>query len=223
VNLFVLNNSTPLRIGDTVPNFVQESTKGPFNLHEHAGGSWCVIFVHPKQYPAVSTSEVVEIEKMQQEWMSRKTKIVSLSQDNLENTKEWIKDLQEQHPDIKFQHPWIADQDFMVAKLLSLISAASVKSGTKPEDLTQEEEQDFASRLTLFIDPQLQLRAHFMYPSCVGRSTHEVLRLLDAVQLADKKKVSLPANWRPGDKVLVLNKDVDHNEKPRNKYMSVHL
>ncbi|MDL2356805.1 MAG: peroxiredoxin [Pseudomonadota bacterium] len=177
-----------LRLGDTAPDFEQDSSIGKIKFHEWAGNAWVVLFSHPADFTPVCTTELGLTAKLKPEFDKRNVKAIALSVDPVETHKKWISDIEEtQNTVVGF--PIIADADKRVAALYDMIH---------PEQSTT------ATVRSLFvIDPQKKVRLMITYPMSTGRNFDEVLRVIDALQLTDGYTVATPGNWRDGDDVII--------------------
>ena len=177
-----------LRLGDTAPNFTTNTTKGEITLHDWSGDSWVFFFSHPADFTPICTTEMGMTAKHAADFAARNVLPLGLSTDTVAEHEKWIGDVNEtQNTDLQF--PIIADADHTVAKLYDMIH---------PAVNTTE-----AVRSVFIIDPSNKIRLTMTYPMNVGRNFDEILRVIDALQIADEKTVALPANWRPGDEVIV--------------------
>ncbi|MCF8468370.1 MAG: peroxiredoxin [Sneathiella sp.] len=177
-----------LKIGETAPNFKVETTNGPIDFHEWIGDSWCFFFSHPADYTPVCTTEMGRTSQLAAEFTKRNVKPIGLSTDTVEEHKNWILDVNDtQHTNLTF--PIIADPDLAVSKLYGMIHPS--------------ESETAAVRSVFIIDPKKKIRLTMTYPMSVGRNFDEILRVIDALQLGDKKRVATPADWRPGQKVII--------------------
>ena len=177
-----------LLLGDTVPNFTQESTDGPIDLYDYLGDSWGILFSHPADFTPVCTTELGAVAGLKDQFDKRNTKVIGLSVDELSSHRDWVKDIEETQ-NVKLNFPIIADTDQKVANLYSMIQTADNK---------------MTVRSVFIIDPSKTLRLTITYPAATGRNFAEILRVLDSLQLTDGYKVATPANWRDGDDVIVL-------------------
>ena len=177
-----------LRIGDTAPDFTQESTEGTIHFHEWAGDNWVVLFSHPADFTPVCTTELGSTARLKAEFDRRDTKLVVVSVDPVEDHRAWLDDIKDtQNAQVTF--PILADADRKVSSLY---------------DMVHPNEDDTATvRAVFIIDPAKKVRAMITYPKSVGRNFDEVLRVIDAMQLTDRRSVVCPADWRPGDDVIV--------------------
>ncbi len=177
-----------LRIGDTAPNFTVNTTAGEINLHDWIGDSWCFFFSHPADFTPVCTTEMGRTAQLAGEFASRNTKPLGLSTDGIKEHLEWIKDVDDtQNTTLKF--PIIADPDTKIARLYDMIHP--------------NESDTAAVRSVFIIDPNKKIRLMMTYPMNVGRNFDEILRVIDALQIADKNGVATPADWIPGGKVII--------------------
>lgn len=177
-----------LHIGDVAPDFSIDSSKGPISFHQWAGDSWVFFFSHPADFTPVCTTEMGRTAQLAGEFAKRNTKPLGLSTDTAAEHLKWIDDVNAtQHTNVEF--PIVADADLKVARLYDMIHPT--QSATE------------AVRSVFIIDPHKKIRLTLTYPMNVGRNFDEILRVIDALQFADKNKVALPADWRPGDKVII--------------------
>ena len=177
-----------LRLGDTAPDFEQDSSIGKIKFHEWAGDSWVVLFSHPADFTPVCTTELGLTAKLKSAFEQRNVKALALSVDPVEAHKTWIKDIEEtQNTVVGF--PIIADADKKVAALYDMIHPEQSLTATV--------------RSLFVIDPQKKVRLTITYPMSTGRNFDEVLRVIDALQLTDKYTVATPGNWRNGDDVII--------------------
>lgn len=186
-----------LRLGDTAPNFEQQSSEGLINFYDFLGDSWGILFSHPADYTPVCTTELGFTAKLKDEFEKRGVKAIALSVDDVESHHGWIKDINEtQGTTVNF--PIIADQDRKVSELYDFIHPNA------SETLTV--------RSLVVIDPNKKVRLIITYPASTGRNFHEVLRVVDSLQLTDNHKVATPANWQHGDDVVIMPSLKDEEE-----------
>ncbi|ANF81118.1 peroxidase [Acinetobacter sp. NCu2D-2] len=186
-----------LRLGDTAPNFEQQSSQGLINFYEFLGDSWGILFSHPADYTPVCTTELGFTAKLKDEFEKRGVKAIALSVDDVESHHGWIKDINEtQETTVNF--PIIADQDRKVSTLYDFIHPNA------SETLTV--------RSLVIIDPNKKVRLIITYPASTGRNFHEILRVVDSLQLTDNHKVATPANWQHGDDVVIVPSLKDEEE-----------
>lgn len=186
-----------IRLGDTAPDFEQDSSEGTINFHEWLGDSWGVLFSHPADYTPVCTTELGFTAKLKDEFAKRNVKAIALSVDDVESHKGWINDINEtQGCQVNF--PIIADQDRKVSELYGFIHPNASDTLTV--------------RSLVIIDPNKKVRLIITYPASTGRNFHEVLRVIDSLQLTDNHKVATPANWQDGDDVVIVPSIKDEAE-----------
>ncbi len=177
-----------IRIGDIAPNFDVETTNGPINFHDWLSDSWGFFFSHPADYTPVCTTEMGRTAQLEGEFSKRNVKPLGLSTDTVAEHKNWILDVNDtQNTTLTF--PIVADHDLTIAKLYEMIHPSESKTA--------------AVRSVFIIDPEKKIRLTMTYPMSVGRNFDEILRVIDALQLGDAKKIATPADWRPGDTVLI--------------------
>ena len=178
-----------LRIGDTAPNFTQESSTGTIDFYEWAGDSWVVLFSHPADFTPVCTTELGRTAALSGEFARRNVKPIAISVDPVDKHREWIADIDEtQSTTVDF--PILADPDRRIAELYDLIHPNASTTATV--------------RTVYWIDPQHKIRATLTYPASTGRNFDELLRVIDSLQLTDSHKVATPANWKDGDDVVIV-------------------
>jgi alkyl hydroperoxide reductase subunit AhpC len=177
-----------LRLGDTAPDFEQDTSQGKIKFHEWAGNSWVVLFSHPADFTPVCTTELGLTAKLKPEFDKRNVKAIALSVDPAETHKTWISDIEDTQKTV-VGFPIIADADKRVATLY---------------DMIHPEQSATATVRSLFvIDPNKKIRLTITYPMSTGRNFDEVLRVIDALQLTDKHTVATPGNWKDGDDVII--------------------
>jgi len=177
-----------LRLGDTAPDFEQDSSQGTIKFHEWAGDAWVVLFSHPADFTPVCTTELGLTAKLKPEFDKRNVKAIALSVDPAESHQRWIGDIEATQKTV-VGFPIIADADKKVATLY---------------DMIHPEQSATATVRSLFvIDPNKKIRLSITYPMSTGRNFDEVLRVIDALQLTDKYTVATPGNWKDGDDVII--------------------
>jgi peroxiredoxin (alkyl hydroperoxide reductase subunit C) len=175
-------------IGEIAPNFKVDTTNGVIDFHKWLGDSWAFLFSHPADYTPVCTTEMGRTAQLESEFASRNVKPIGLSTDTVEEHKAWIFDINDtQNTNLTF--PIIADSDLKIAKLYEMIHP--------------QESETAAVRTVFIIDPKKKVRLTMTYPMNVGRNFAEILRVIDALQLADAKQIATPADWRPSQKVII--------------------
>ena len=175
------------RLGQPAPPFQAETTHGTLRLEDFKG-SWLILFSHPADFTPVCTTEFIEFAKIAPDLRRRGVELLGLSIDSTYSHIAWVRNI-EQHFNVKIPFPVIADLNKEVATLYGMIMPGESKTET--------------SRCVFVIDPNQVVRAMIYYPLTTGRNMDEILRLIDALQTTDKHGVATPANWRPGDQVIV--------------------
>ena len=186
-----------LKLGDIAPDFEQDSSEGPIRFHEWLDGKWAVLFSHPADFTPVCTTELGFTAKLKDEFDKRNVKAIALSVDSAESHTKWIGDINTtQNTLVNF--PILADEDRKVSELYDLIHPNA------SETLTV--------RSLFVIDPNKKVRLTITYPASTGRNFHEILRVIDSLQLTDNYKVATPANWKDGEDVVIAPSIKDEAE-----------
>ncbi len=186
-----------LRIGDRAPDFEAETTQGHIRFHEWLGNSWGVLFSHPKDFTPICTTELGYLAKLEPDFAKRNVKIIGLSVDPVSDHERWHGDIQKATGG-NVKYPLIGDHDLKVAKLYEMLPA---DAGTTSQGRTPANNQTV--RTVFIIGPDKGIKAMLIYPMSAGRNFDEVLRLVDALQLTTKHKVSTPVNWKPGEDIVI--------------------
>jgi peroxiredoxin (alkyl hydroperoxide reductase subunit C) len=176
-----------LRLGELVPDFEAITTHGKIKLSDFKG-KWVILFSHPADFTPVCTTEFVAFAKIHEELVKRNVKLIGLSIDSVYSHIAWVRKIKEKLG-VEIPFPVIADLDMKVSHLFGMVHP--------------EMSSTSAVRTVFFIDPEMKLRAMIYYPLNVGRNMDEILRVIDALQTSEKYNVALPANWKPGDAVIV--------------------
>ena len=178
-----------LRLGDAAPNFKAQTTAGEIDLYEYLGDGWGILFSHPADYTPVCTTELGRTALLAEEFRKRNVKVLALSVDPLPSHEGWVKDINEtQHCEVNF--PIIADADRTVATLYDMIHPNASEKTTV--------------RSLFIIGPDKKIKLYITYPASTGRNFHEVLRVVDSLQLTANYSVATPANWETGQDVIVV-------------------
>ena len=177
-----------LHIGDIAPDFQTETQHGPISFHDWAGDSWIFFFSHPADFTPVCTTEMGRTAQLAGDFAARNVKPLGLSTDTADEHLKWIEDVNEtQHTDLQF--PILADADLSIARLYDMIHP--------------QQSETAAVRSVFIIDPDKKIRLTMTYPMSVGRNFDEILRAVDALQAGDRHQIATPADWRPGDEVII--------------------
>ena len=177
-----------LHLGDPAPNFRAQTTEGEIDLYEYLGDSWGVLFSHPADYTPVCTTELGRTALLKEEFAKRNVKVLAVSVDPLDKHHGWVKDINEtQNCNVDF--PIIADESREVATLYDMIHPNASATATV--------------RSLFVIGPDKAIKLYITYPASTGRNFHEVLRVIDSLQLTANHSVSTPANWQEGEDVII--------------------
>jgi len=178
-----------LRLGDTAPDFTQESSEGTIHFYDWLGNSWGVLYSHPADFTPVCTTELGLTAKLKDEFEKRNVKVLAISVDPVESHRGWIEDINEtQNTRVNF--PILADPDRKVSMLYDMIHPNANNTLTV--------------RSVFIIDPQKKIRTTLTYPASTGRNFDEILRVIDSLQLTDNYSVATPANWQQGGECVIV-------------------
>jgi alkyl hydroperoxide reductase subunit AhpC len=178
-----------LRLGDTAPNFVAQTTEGEIDFHQYLGDSWGVLFSHPADFTPVCTTELGKTAKLQDEFKKRNVKVLAVSVDALDKHFSWRNDINEtQGCSVNF--PIIADENRVVANAYDMIHPNASET--------------FTVRSLFVIGSDKKVKLIITYPASTGRNFNEVLRVIDSLQLTAKYSVATPADWQQGEDVIVV-------------------
>ena len=178
-----------VRLGDTAPDFTQESTEGPIKFHDWIGDKWAVLFSHPKDFTPVCTTELGEVAKLKPEFDKRNVKVIGLSVDPLPDHKKWAGDIEETQG-AKLNFPLLADSDRKVSDLYDMVHPNANDTLTV--------------RSVFVIGPDKKVKLTITYPASTGRNFDEILRVIDSLQLTANYKVATPVNWKHGDDCIIV-------------------
>ena len=177
-----------VELNGPAPDFKANSTHGEIQLSTFAPGKWVVLFSHPADFTPVCTTEFIEFAKRADDFDKRNVQLLGNSIDSIYSHIAWIRNIEEKHH-LQIKFPVIADLDQKVAQLYGMVHTPAAATATV--------------RCVYFIDPNRVVRAMIYYPLNVGRNFDEIVRVIDALQFADKNKLACPANWKPGDDAIV--------------------
>ena len=187
-----------LRINDTAPDFKAKTSEGDVSFHDWIGNGWAVLFSHPKDFTPVCTTELGSLAKMKSEFEKRNVKVMGLSVDPVEDHVKWLDDIKDV-TGVKPNYPIIADEKLEVAKLYNMLPTsltASAKGRTAVDNQTV--------RTVFVVGPDKKIKLFLTYPMATGRNFHELLRVIDSMQLTAKHKVATPADWKKGEEVIIV-------------------
>lgn len=199
----------PLSINSTAPDFAADTTEGRIRFYDWLGDTWCLLFSHPKDFTPVCTTELGAIARMKPEFDRRGVKIIGLSIDPVEDHIRWSVDI-ETAVGTAPNYPLIGDSNLAVAKLYDMLPA---DAGDTAEGRTA---MDNATARTLFvIGPDKKIKMTMSYPMTTGRDFSEILRAIDSLQLTARHQLATPANWRPGEEVVITPAVSNEDAKKR--------
>jgi alkyl hydroperoxide reductase subunit AhpC len=201
--------SMPLRLGATAPDFTAETTEGTIRFHEWIGDKWAILFSHPKDFTPVCTTELGYMAKLKPEFEKRNVKVIGLSVDSVDDHKRWSKDIEETQG-VAPNYPMIGDADLKVAKLYNMLpaeTAGGAQGRTAADNMTV--------RNVYVIGPDKKLRLMITYPMATGRNFDEILRVIDSMQLTAKHSVATPVNWKSGDDCIIVPAVSDEDAKKK--------
>ena len=194
-----------LRIGDTAPNFKAQTTQGEIDFHQWIGEAWAVLFSHPKDFTPVCTTELGAMAKMKGEFDRRNVKIIGLSVDPVDDHGRWAKDIEETQGTAP-NYPIIGDAELKISKLYDMLPAEAAAGKRSAAD-------NQTVRTVFVIGPDRKIKLMLFYPMTTGRNFDEILRVIDSIQLTAKHKVATPANWKPGQDVIIAGSVNDEEAK----------
>jgi alkyl hydroperoxide reductase subunit AhpC len=177
-----------IRLGDVAPDFTAETTEGTVSFHDWKDGSWTVLFSHPADFTPVCTTELGRTAALKDEFDKRGVKAIAISVDPVESHLGWVGDIADVSG-VPVNFPIIADPDRTVSNLYDMLHPGEGDTSTV--------------RSVFIIDPANKVRLTLTYPKSVGRNFDEIVRVIDALQLTDRATVATPADWEPGDRVVV--------------------
>ena len=189
-----------LRLGDKAPNFKAKTTAGDIDFYEYLGDGWGILFSHPADYTPVCTTELGKTALLNEEFRKRNVKVLAVSVDPLDKHFGLVNDINEtQNCNVNF--PIIADEDRQVATLYDMIHPNASATATV--------------RSLFVIGPDKTVKLMITYPASTGRNFYEVLRVVDSLQLTSNYSVSTPADWKPGEDVIIANTINNEDAKKR--------
>jgi len=200
-------------LGENAPSFIGESTTGTINFPEDYKGSWTILFSHPADFTPVCSTELLELAALQDDFNKIGVKLVVLSTDAISSHVQWVSSIEtiryKNREPVKIKFPLLADENLEISKKYGMI---------QPDSDSRKD-----VRGVFIIDPSNKIRAIIYYPMTIGRNFDEIKRAVIALQTADSNNVLIPANWNPGDDVLVRLIKGEYNDntlKPNDKDVS---
>jgi alkyl hydroperoxide reductase subunit AhpC len=202
-----MEQTMTLKIGDTAPDFEADTTEGRIRFHEWLGTGWGILFSHPKDFTPVCTTELGTMARMKNEFDRRNVKIIGLSVDPVSDHRKWAEDIRETQGTAP-NYPVIGDSDFKVSKLYDMVPAS-----TSGDPAKRTAADNLTVRNVFVVGPDKKLKLILVYPMTTGRNFDEVLRVIDSLQLTAKHRVATPANWKPGEDVIIAGSVSDEEAK----------
>jgi alkyl hydroperoxide reductase subunit AhpC len=186
-----------LRINDIAPDFTADSTEGTIHFHDWIGDGYAILFSHPRDFTPVCTTEFAAVAQLAKEFEARNTKVIGVSVDSVEDHRKWKADI-EAFGGAPANFPIIDDTSLAVSKAYDMLPAEYYlpQEGRTPQDSA-------TVRTVYIIGPDKKIRLTMTYPMSIGRNFAEILRALDAVRATDGVPFATPANWVPGQDVIV--------------------
>jgi len=198
-----------LTIGDTAPDFEAETTEGTISFHDWIGDGWAVLFSHPRNFTPVCTTELGYLASIEPDFAARNTKVIGLSVDPLDNHEKWAEDIAETQGS-ELNYPLIADTDHKVAKLYGMLPP-----DVEGESTDRTPAQNATLRNVFVVGPDKKIKLVMIYPMTTGRNFDEILRVIDSLQLTAGHAVATPAQWQPGENVIIAGSVTDEAAKEK--------
>ena len=187
-----------LRINEVSPDFTADTTQGTINFHDWIGDGWALLFSHPKDFTPVCTTELGAVAGLQGDFAERNCKIIGISVDGVSDHERWSVDI-ESATGNAVGYPLIGDPTLAIVKKYDMLPASD---GDNSEGRTAAD--NATARTVFLIGPDKRIKAQLTYPMTTGRNFHEILRVLDSMQLTATQQVATPANWQKGDDVIIV-------------------
>ncbi|CAI7816048.1 unnamed protein product [Closterium sp. NIES-54] len=187
------DKSVGLKLGDRFPDFEADTSTGRIKWHEYIEGSWAILFSHPADFTPVCTTELGSVAKFAEDFAKKGVKVAALSCDSAESHRAWISDIEAFTPGVKVTYPIIADPSRDIAVKLGMLDAVAKDAAGLP----------LTARAVFVLGPDKTLKLAILYPATTGRNFHEILRVIDSLQLTAKYSVATPVDWKHGDDVIV--------------------
>ncbi len=189
-----------LRLGDIAPDFTADTTEGKIDFYQWKGNSWAVLFSHPKDFTPVCTTELGALAKLKSDFDKRNTKVIGLSVDPVDSHQRWAGDIKDV-TGAALNYPLIADPDRKIAQLYDMIHPNASETVTV--------------RSVFIVGPDNKIKLTLTYPQSTGRNFAELLRVIDSLQLTANYSVSTPADWKPGEDVIIVPSVSDDDAKKK--------
>ncbi len=198
-----------LTLGNIAPDFEADTTEGRIKFHDYIEGSWAVLVSHPKDFTPVCTTELGAMALRSGDFEKRGVKLIGISVDSVDDHLRWKKDIKDV-TGADVQYPMIGDSQMTVAKLYGMLPAEATG-----EAKTRTPADNQTVRNVFVIGPDKRIKMILTYPMTTGRNFDEILRVIDSLQLTATKSVSTPADWKPGDKVVIMASVSDEAAKEK--------
>jgi alkyl hydroperoxide reductase subunit AhpC len=198
-----------LTIGNEAPDFEADTTKGPISFHDWIGDGWAVLFSHPRAFTPVCTTELGYMATIEPEFTRRGVKIIAISTDPVPGSAEWVKDI-EQFQGAEVGYPIIGDEDHAIAKAYGMLPA-----DTSGDPTARTAAQNATLRNVFVIGPDKLIKLVLVYPMSTGRNFDEILRVIDSLKLTAEQQLTTPAQWQPGDPVILAGSVTDEQARER--------
>lgn len=196
-----------LQIGQTTPDFEAETTSGHIRFHDYIDGHWAMLVSHPKNFTPVCTTELGSMAKMKPDFDKRGVKMLAISVDSVPDHNKWKQDIKDvSGADVSY--PMIGDPDLKIAKLYNMLPADADGNAN-----SRNAADNATVRNVFIIGPDKKIKMIMVYPMSTGRNFHEILRVIDSLQLSAKDQVATPANWKQGDDVIIMGSVSDEAAK----------
>jgi thioredoxin-dependent peroxiredoxin len=199
-----------LTIGDTAPDFEADTTQGHIRFYDWIGDDWAVLFSHPRDFTPVCTTELGYMAQIKPDFDRRGVKIIGLSVDPVENHEQWAQDIADIAGTAP-NYPMIADTNFEIAKAYGMLPA-----DVEGEPTERTPAQNATLRNVFVIGPDKKIKLILVYPMTTGRNFDEILRVIDSLKLTSEHQVATPAQWQPGEKVIIAGSV--SNDQARERY-----
>jgi alkyl hydroperoxide reductase subunit AhpC len=187
-----------LRLNDIAPDFQADTTQGTIQFHEWIGDGWAILFSHPKDFTPVCTTELGYMARLAPEFAQRNCKVIGLSVDPVESHVRWENDIEETQG-YAVNYPMIGDPELAIAKLYDMLPADEHGTSEGRTAVTNQ-----TVRSVFIIGPDKKIKLNLTYPMTTGRNFHEILRVLDSMQLTARHRVATPVNWQNGEDVIIV-------------------
>ncbi|HSC24171.1 MAG TPA: peroxiredoxin [Casimicrobiaceae bacterium] len=197
-----------VHIGDVAPDFTADTTQGKIRFHDWIGDSWAILFSHPKDFTPVCTTELGTMARLKPEFDKRNAKIIGMSVDPVSDHTRWQKDIEETQG-AAVNYPIIGGEDLEIAKAYDMLHPNASGGGPRTAN------DNATVRNVFIIGPDKKIKAILVYPMSAGRNFDEVLRLLDALQVNAKHGLATPANWKPGQDVIIPTSVSDEDARKK--------